>query len=302
MISELIRDGWTYHDTESERLAAELEAANLEDLEGDLLAECIRLSNHTIGEHLADWPRARMFAETIRHAKQAESLSATFCANLAVARFMAGAEIEAQHAEIESLLAADDPIVAYLSNKSLLASALAGSRRFVDAGMVIATANRLAFGQEGSSASDRGMAVANNNIANDLLEYDDLDANGTRLMLECAEAARTFWKRCGTWVNEERALYLLVLVNNRVGNHLAGCEFAKTALAVIAENGEEPVDEAFIRLALGSAYSGLGDIASARTQLARADALVKLWSDESLVSWYQSERAKLSAAIVNTEA
>lgn len=302
MISELIREGWNYHDTESERLAAELEAANLEDLEDDLLAECIRLSNHTIGEHLADWPRARMFAETVRRAKQDESLSATFCANLAVARFMAGAEIEAQQAEIESLLAADDPVVAYLSTKSLLANALAGSRRFVDAGMVIATTNRLAFDYEGASASDRGMAVANNNIANDLLEYEDLDVNGTRLMLECAEAALTFWKRCGTWVNEERALYLLVLVNNRVGNHLAGCEFAKTALAVIAENGEEAVDEAFIRLALGSAYSGLGDIASARTQLARADALVKLWSDESLVSWYQSERAKLSAAIVNTEA
>lgn len=302
MIIELIRDGWAYHDTESERLAAELEAANLDDLEGDLLAECIRLSNHTIGEHLADWPRARMFAETIRHAKQDESLSATFCANLAVARFMDGAEIEAQQVEIESLLAADDPIVAYLSTKSLLANALAGSRRFVDAGMVIASTNRLAFDHEGSSGSDRGMAVANNNIANDLLEYDDLDANGTRLMLECAEAALTFWKRCGTWVNEERALYLLAQVNNRVGNHLVGCEFAKTALGVIAENGEEPVDEAFIRLALGSAYSGLGDIAPARTQLARADALVKLWSDESLVSWYQSERAKLSAAIVNTEA
>ena len=138
------------------------------------------------------------------------------------------------------------------------------------------------------------MAVANNNLANDLVECEDLDSTGSRLMVACANAAHIFWKRCGTWVNEERALYLLALVHNRLGNHQAGLQAAQSALDVIMKNGEEPVDEAFIRMAAGVAFIGLSDVESARVQLATADALVESWPDESLVSWYQSERAKVS--------
>ena len=68
MINDLIRDGWSYHDTESERLAGELEAAGLRELKGEAPAHCLRLANHTIGEHLGDWPRARRFAEAVREA------------------------------------------------------------------------------------------------------------------------------------------------------------------------------------------------------------------------------------------
>ena len=294
MIDDLIRDGWTYHDTESERLARELEAANFDELAGDMPGQCLRLSNHTIGEHLADWPRARRFAEAVWLAQKDRSHSEAFSANLAVARFMDGAEALAQQAEIDSLQKADDQLAAYLIVKSLLAAALAGSRRFADAGLVIVAANRLATNLNTSKAVNRNMAVANNNLASDLVESLELDENGIRLMLDCADAAHTFWKRCGTWVNEERALYLLALVNNRVGDHLTGLEHAREALSVIAENGEEPVDEAFVRLAACAAYSGLGNVDSATEQLAQADALAASWSDESLVSWYQDERTKVT--------
>ena len=302
MINELIRDGWAYHDTESERLATELEAANLDELEGDMLSQCLSLSNHTIGEHLADWPRARRFAEAVWLAKNEESCTELLSAHLAVVRFMDGAEILAQQAEINSLVTAEDPIAAYLSVKALLAAALAGSGRFADAGLVIDTANRFALGRDDSKASDRSMAIANNNLASELVESVKLDAKGAALMLDCAEAACTFWKRCGTWLNEERALYLLALVNNRVGDHLTGLEHARVALSLIAENGEEPVDEAFVHLAASAAYGGLGNVDAASEQLTQADALVESWSDESLVSWYQDERAKVTAGNKATDA
>ena len=139
MINDLIRDGWGYHDTQSERLAGELEAANLGELTGEASAHCLRLSNHTIGEHLGDWPRARRFAEAVRDATA--DYPAGFGTHLAVARYMDSDTIAAQQAEIECLGAAEQAVDAYLSVKSFLAGALAGSGRFSDAGVVIAAAS-----------------------------------------------------------------------------------------------------------------------------------------------------------------
>lgn len=297
MISDLIRDGWGYHDTESERLAGELEAADLGELKGEGPGHCLRLSNHTIGEHLGDWPRARRFAEAVREAAADHPPQAGFGAHLAVARYMDGDTVAAQQAEIECLGAAEHPVDAYLTVKSFLAGALAGTGRFADAGVVIAAANRLALGLGDEATSNRSMAVTNNNLASELVESDELDSDQARLMMDCAQAAHTFWLRCGTWVNEERALYLLALVNNRVEAFRAGLQHAHAALDVIAANGEEPVDEAFIRLAAARSHIGLSDTASAKEHLATADELAEAWAEESLTTWYQGERRKVDSAL-----
>lgn len=297
MISDLIRDGWGYHDTESERLAGELEAANLDELKAEGPGHCLHLSNHTIGEHLGDWRRARRFAEAVREATADQTGEASFGAHLAVARYMDGDTVAAQQAEIECLGAAEHPVDAYLTVKSFLAGALAGTGRFADAGVVIAAANRLAEGLGDVATSNRSMAVANNNLASELVESDELDSDQARLMVGCAQAAHTFWLRCGTWVNEERALYLLALVNNRVEGYRAGLEHAQAALDVIAANGEEPVDEAFIRLAAARSHLGLSDTPSAEEHLATADELTKAWTEPSLTTWYEGERRKVDAAL-----
>ncbi len=298
MIDDLIGAGWRYHDTESERLARELETADLGELDGEAPAHCLRLSNHTIGEHLGDWPRARRFAEAVCAADPNHLKIATVGAHLAVARYMDDADAAAQQAEIDCLGAAQDPLGTYLMVKSSLAGALAGTGRFADAGLVIGAANRLASGMDGPGSSARSMAIVNNNLASELVDHDDLDAEQARLMLACADAAHTFWKRCGTWVNEERALCLLALVNNRTGKFDLGLEYAGAALDVISGNGEEPVDEAFIRLAAAKAHVGLSDPARRDEEVARADALAATWSDESLVNEYSRDRARVTEALV----
>ena len=216
MFKDLISNGWSYHETASERLAQELEAADLAELDGDERAEALRLSNHTIGEHLGDWARARQFAERV--CSRGHLRSAGAGAHLAVARYMDGAMAAAQQAEIESLgAAAQDSTSAYLVFKALLGSALAGSGRFADAGLVLSAANELASAQDAPMASDREMAVVNNNVASALYATEDSDSEHNGLMLSCADAALRFWRLCGTWMNEQRALYLLSLVSNCVG-------------------------------------------------------------------------------------
>ena len=290
MLKGLISNGWSYHETASERLAQELEAADLAELEGDESAEALRLSNHTIGEHLGDWARARQFAERV--CSRGHLRSAGAGAHLAVARYMDGAMAAAQQAEIESLGAAQDSTSAYLAFKALLGSALAGSGRFADAGLVLSAANELASAQDAPMPSDREMAVVNNNVASALHATEDLDSEHHGLMLSCAEAALRFWRICGTWMNEQRALYLLALVSNRGGDFRQGLEHALAALDVIEANGGENVDEAFIRLAAAVAYAGFGYERGHHEELISADALAAKWSDDTLTAAYHGERAK----------
>ncbi len=112
-------------------------------------------------------------------------------------------------------------------------------------------------------------------------------------MVDCATVSLKFWKKCGTWVNEERALYLLSLVNNRLQDYCRGLEYAVSALGVINANGEEPVDEAFIRLAVARAHAGLSNRDRCSKELIKADALAAEWSDKSLTAEYQRERMKI---------
>lgn len=296
MIKDLIQDGWSYHDTDSERLALELEAADLTHLEEDVLVQCLHLSNHTIGEHLGDWARARRFAEAACAANPDCESMATAQAHLAVCRHMDGALGSAQQAEVRSIGAAQDPVGAFVVLKSLLATAMAGTGRLDDAELVIGAVNELALGSEEEQTWDRSLAIADNNIASALYDMDDLDPAYNSLMVGCAAASLRLWKRCGTWINEERGLYLLALVSNRLRDYERGVEYAVAALDVIdahAVEGGEEVDECFIRLAAADAYAGLSDGRRSQVEIARADALATEWSDASLVEEYRLQRLKV---------
>ena len=59
MLETLLTQGFGYHDTESERYAGELEAAAAEGVPAAHRVRFVHVANHTIGEHLGDWGRAR---------------------------------------------------------------------------------------------------------------------------------------------------------------------------------------------------------------------------------------------------
>ncbi len=94
--------------------------------------------------------------------------------HLSIARYMDGSNMAAQQAEIDSLGATQDLASAYLIQKSLLASALAGSKRFDDAQVVLSAVNRLASSLDGPRSSDRQIAATNNNVASALLDNENL--------------------------------------------------------------------------------------------------------------------------------
>jgi tetratricopeptide (TPR) repeat protein len=115
-------------------------------------------------------------------------------------------------------------------------------------------------------------------------------------MQTCAETAHRYWAKCGTWVNIERALYLLALVANAQAEYENAVEHARTALQAIVDNGKEPIDEAFIRLAAAQAYWQLNLIEEHQQELDQADELAAQWDDEDLKTEYSVDRGKVIAA------
>ncbi len=111
-------------------------------------------------------------------------------------------------------------------------------------------------------------------------------------MRRCAEGALTNWRRCGTWENEERALYLLQLVAHANADYRGALQFADEALAVIQREGPEPVDEGFILLTKSASFAAMGLAQESSAVQAQADALAAQWQEASLQEAYAEEKRK----------
>ncbi len=136
------------------------------------------------------------------------------------------------------------------------------------------------------------LAASVNNIVSSLLERDDADLDDPvlrRALTAGAEAARSLWRRTGTWVNHERADYLVALCANKLGEWPAGEAAAKAGLATIDANGSEDVDQAFLLLELARALRGQRRAAEADEARAGALALAAGFDDAGLASWFDAK-------------
>ncbi len=275
-IKELINNGWARHDKEPEALAGDLE-------EHFALAETpahvgafIQLSNHTIGEHLGDWARACTLAEkAMADRDDAPDLAGPY-GSLAVAQYLAGRAPDALASEAHAVrLSGADKLSPVVRTRMIAAGALIGSKRFEEGAKVYDAALALVRSVEDELDCDRAVAVTSNNLASELVEKPERSPAEDALMLEAAQAAREFWKKCGTWENEERAEYLLALVHNKLGQPDKALEHAGRAIEVIRGNGKEDVDEAFLNLAMAGSWNLKEDRKRHEEALARADTLAK---------------------------
>ncbi|MFN5156288.1 MAG: hypothetical protein ACK5IH_08465, partial [Betaproteobacteria bacterium] len=142
----------------------------------------------------------------------------------------------------------------------------------------------------------RALAVAGNNIAAALEERPALDAAARSLMLQAAAVGLAFWRRAGTWLHEERALYRLAQSHRRAGDAAAARRHARACLALVAAHGDEPLERFFGEEALGLAEAAAGDAAAHGRALAAArDAFARLSPDEQ--SWCRASLAGLAAAL-----
>ncbi|HVN01269.1 MAG TPA: hypothetical protein VMT68_13755 [Caulobacteraceae bacterium] len=293
MLDILLYEGFGDHASAAADYAAQLEDAATRDVDAGHLVQFAKVGTHTIGEHLADWPRAVRLAERLLAGRSPDAQTARAWAYLAVARLLAGDGSGAAAAETAACLGAGAdfrPIA--VETKFLLVAALVGCGRAADAAPIFGGALELARAL-GEAAPARAIAVAANNLASELLEAPERSSDEAALMRLAADAAHEFWLKCGDWRNDERARYLKALVANVLGQPDAALAHVDAALGLIAQHGEAPVDETFLRLAKAHALWMSGDAALSATELAAADAAASAWDDPGLASWYADERKRV---------
>ena len=295
-LRQLLEDGWAYHDKESERLAHQLEGAAEAGVDTNLLAPFLHLSTHTIGEHLGDWQRALGLSNRVLEGRTPALETAKAWGRAYVAAVLADACIEAAGLELSYLKAAGSDFgAALLDLRFMVVGALVGSKRVVDAGRLYRSALALVDAMGSSDLPDRTIAAASNNLGWELYEMSSRSADEDSLMGLCAETSLEFWRKCGNWVNEERALYFRALVSNVTGNPRSALADAEKALAVIHSQGERPLDAALLHLARASALAALGDTNGKTRAIADADAAASTLTAPELKAQFAAERAKVVA-------
>jgi hypothetical protein len=296
LLEALLDNGWNYHHTQSEHVARELESAAAAGVAPALLARFLDFSTHVIGEHLGDWERALALGQRVLDGHAPARDTAKAWERLYVAAVLAGEVIGAAQIELSCLKVAGDPIASLLSMRLLLANALVGAKRNDEGARICRSAIDFAQRIAGAADLDRIIAATSNNLAWTLYEMSSRTADDDDLMQLAADASSTFWGRCGTWINEERALHLKSVVALAVGRIEDALTFAERALAVIAANGDRPLDSARLQLARAAALAARGDAEGRMAALANADAAAGQLASNDLRQQFAVERAASVAA------
>jgi len=293
LLKDLLKDGWDYHDKESERLARELEAAAIEGVGTDLLIPFLHLSTHTIGEHLGDWPRALALGKRVLDDQMPTAETARAWGRLYVAAFVCGNSLEAADLEVSYLKATGDDVgAAFLDMRFMLVDALIAAKRTRDGVRVYRGALELVRRIGQSVLLDRSIAITSNNLGWELYEMSSRTLDEDALMRLAADTSLGFWRKCGNWVNEERALYFKALVANATGDPEVGLTTADAALAVIAANGERPLDTGLLHLARAVSFASLGDTNGRARAITDADAAAARLMAAGLKEQYALKRAE----------
>ena len=283
------------HDDDIEGSARELFNLVPETVESADLGRVGWLVNHVVGERAGRWGDALLLHR--KFARPDEPAQASWYRSVAAA--LAGAPLEAWHAERTFAAAAD--CSAESASIALRLAVLQFSVGALDLSDVVREV--AACAAELKRRGDFGglekfLAPALNNLVTALTERSDAavgDQAYRAAVTDGADLAYQAWSLAGTWVNQERAEYLRALSANLLRNWQAGRDAATRALQLIEANGAQDVDRAFLLLELGRAQRGLGDSASAEQSAKAAAQLAADFGDAGLVSWFE-DRVRVARA------
>jgi len=279
------------HDENPEAASKALQSLAQSTIADDDLQKFTWLVNHVIGEKLADWPGASSLQQKVG-AGRAHRASLR---NMAIAASMAGDAIAAIAAEARfAEVAAVPPAHAAMSVRlGILQYATPNAPAEQAAVALNHCVRELAAWPKLGALADQ-FAVSLNNTVSALLDKTDADTGSPAIQLALREGSglsRRAWSEAGTWVNVERADYLVAMCLNKLGDWQGAAGAARAGLESIARNGTEDVDRAFLLLELGKACRELGLDDESSSATAQAAALAKQFAEPGLREWFDSRAA-----------
>lgn len=279
-----LETAWSDHADDPGGVAARLEASlALVDAPARVVPYA-RLVTHVFGEHLGQWHRGLRVLGLLgaRARDDAEAVRA-------LARSAAALGYASGDAGALAALAADDRIAALAT----ASSAFAGRGNLSRALDAYADAVALAAdGVPDGSPALRALAIGGNNLAATLEAKPDRDARESRGMVDAARAALTYWRRAGTWFEEERAEHRLARSLLCAGQAREAAGHAARCLALCEEHAAPPFERFFGAIALALAQREAGDRDAFAASRARALALHDALADDDRAAC-RSEMAEL---------
>ncbi len=280
-LADLMRD----HDTDPAGTAVELRALAASGVTADETPRLGWLINHVIGEKFDSWAEALALLKPIC----TDSVPAGAWRQLGVAASLAGDVLTAWDAEarIDNAQSGVAIRLAVLERKVEHLQPLQGA---------VALRQCLALIDPGAATSPitAMLAASLNNVVSALMDQKTADFSELVLkdaLTEGAALSRKLWGLAGTWVNHERADYLVAMVANKVGDFAAARDAANAALRLIEAHGTEDIDRAFILLELARAERGLGLDAAYNTAKDGALAIAAGFTETWLVEWFATRSA-----------
>ena len=249
------------------------------------VAPYARIVTHVYGEHLARYADGVALLERLRSIPVAKNVAAARDAvtrGVAVLRFCGG-----DAAALETL-DRDERVVVLATASSAFAEQKA-YRRAIDAYDAA-----LALARDGiadGAPALRALAVGGNNLAAALEEKPDRDAQETRGMLIAAQGGLDYWRRAGTWLEEERAELRLSSSRRSAGEYDGAIHHAERCLALCRAHDAPAIEHFFgaAALALAQRSAGLTDEYEASRRVARdwharVELAERAWCDTTLAA------------------
>lgn len=239
---EMLDQAWNDHADHAGAVADRLAAAAATITSADQLAPFARIVTHVYGEHLGECERGVTLLNSLRRLPvYADTPEAGGIVTRAVAtlRFLGG------DGSATVALALEDRVSALAT----AASALSARNEFGRALDAYADAVRLAPALPGNSPAFRALAIGGNNLAVALENKADRSNVETAGMVAAARGGLAFWRKAGTWLEVERALYRLarsLLASGQTGEAVICAQ----QCARICDDNDAPAFERFFASAV----------------------------------------------------
>jgi hypothetical protein len=285
---DFIAAAWNDHADQPAAVAQRAAAALDRPGNAAQAAALARLLTHVYGEHLGQWQQgAAMLSRLGEQPVASDPATQALLKRSSAALRHAGGETGVLDA-----LGTDDRAFVLAT----AAGALAGRDEWARAAREYAQALEIAdTGLSERSPSARALAIAGNNIAAALEQKPDRDADLTAAMIVAAKGALTYWRKAGTWLEEERAHYRLANSLLQAGRGDEALASARQCESICNANDAPPLERFFAHAMLASvarAQRRDADFAQAREQATQHFAALS----EDDRGWCRAELERLGAA------
>lgn len=248
-----LKQAWSDHGEHAAEVAERVQSAHgMVETAANVMA-LAGLVTHVFGEHLARWQDGE---SELRRLMSHPACAHSPDAQRAVARSIGTLRLGAGSNDALDDLNESDRAQAY----AVAASALSAQGDLLRGAAYYDLAVELGgHGIEPGDPAVRSLAITSNGLAVTLLNKAARDRRETDLMLRAARESRKFWELAGTWLNMERAEWVLAKALLSAGDQAGAAQHAKACLDLSLANQAPPFELFFAHEAVALVRHAQGD-------------------------------------------